>query len=117
MFSTKDVIASHIRQFMARNIEGILDDFAPDAILFTPTGPLKGRNEIKKLFVSLLADFGRPGTSITTQTETFEGDFAYTVWKGETPDNFYEIATDTFFVQDGKIKVQSFAAKVNPKRQ
>src|SRR5262245_58833677 len=115
MRSTKDVIESHLGRFREGNLEGILDDYSADAILFTPAGPLKGRSEIKTLFQALLAEFGKPGASDTLQTETFEGDYAYLVWSAETADNFYELATDTFVVRDGKIVVQSFAAKTSPK--
>lgn len=45
-----------------------------------------------------------------------EGDYAHILWKAETADNCYDAATDTFVVRDGKIVVQSFAAKISPKR-
>ena len=50
------------------------------------------------------------------RTAIFEGDYAYLIWSGETVDNNYEFATDTFVVRNGKIVMQSFAAKVTPKR-
>jgi hypothetical protein len=37
------------------------------------------------------------------------------LWTAETPDNRYDLVTDTFVVRDGKIVVQSFAAKILPK--
>jgi len=40
---------------------------------------------------------------------------AYILWTAETADNVYEVGTDTFIVQDGKIVAQSFAAKITPK--
>ena len=114
--TTKDVIDNHIRCFHEGNIEGVLDDYLTDAILFTPAGPLKGRSEIRKLFQTLLAEFGKPGASDKVQMATFEGDYGYLIWSAETADNFYELATDTFVVRDGKIVAQSFAAKITPKR-
>ena len=47
MNSTEGVIESHIRRFREGNIDGVLDDFSPDAVLFTPSGVLRGRSEIK----------------------------------------------------------------------
>jgi hypothetical protein len=38
------------------------------------------------------------------------------LWTAETADNSYEFATDTFVVRNGKIVVQSFAAKIKRKR-
>jgi ketosteroid isomerase-like protein len=116
MNSTKDVIENHIRRFREGNIKRVLDDFSPDAILLTPTGVLKGRGEIKELFQNLLAEFGKNGGSETVHTQVFEGNYAYLIWSGETADNYYEFATDTFLVRQGKIVMQSFAAKITPKR-
>ena len=45
------------------------------------------------------------------QIQVVEGDYGYIVWTAETPDNVYEMATDTFVVRDGKIVAQSFTAK------
>jgi ketosteroid isomerase-like protein len=116
MNSAQDVVANHIRRFREGNLEGVLDDFSPDAILFTPAGLLKGRVEIRKLFQKLLAEFGKPGGSEMVHTQAFDGEYAYLIWSGETADNYYELATDTFIVRDGQIVMQSFAAKVTPKR-
>jgi hypothetical protein len=90
--------------------------FFRDAILFTPTGSLKGKNKIQKLFQNLLTEFGQPDASDTVHTAIFEGDYAYLIWSGETADNYYEFATDTFIVRGGKTVAQSFAAKITPKR-
>ena len=115
MKSTKDIIDKHVRCFREGNLDGILDDFSPDAIISTPSGLLKGRPEIQTLFHKLLTEFRKPGSSETVHTAIFEGDYAYLIWSGETADNHYEFATDTFVVRDGKIVAQSFAAKVTPK--
>jgi hypothetical protein len=44
------------------------------------------------------------------------GDYGYMLWTGETTDNIYELATDTFVIKEGKIVAQSFTAKIKPKR-
>jgi hypothetical protein len=50
MKSTKDVIENHILRFREGNLDGVLDDFSPDAILITPRGLLRGRSEIQNCF-------------------------------------------------------------------
>jgi hypothetical protein len=85
-------------------------------MLFTPAGLLRGRSEIEALFKNLLAEFEKPGASDAVHTEVFEGEYAYLVWSAETADSYYELATDTFLVRHGKIVMQSFAAKIKPKR-
>ncbi len=84
MTTTKDVLDNHLRRFHEGNIEGILDDYTADAILFTPAGTLTGRNEIKTLFQRMLEEFAKPGASDTVHTASFEGDYAYLVWSAET---------------------------------
>ena len=116
MKTTKDVIENHIRSFREGHIDAVLSDYAPEAVLLTPSGVLKGRNEIKTLFQNLLEEFRKPGASETVRTAIFDGEYAYLIWSGETADNHYDFATDTFVVRDEKIVVQSFAAKITPKR-
>jgi ketosteroid isomerase-like protein len=75
MKTTKDVVENNIRCFREADIDGILDDFSPDAIVITPTALLRGRSEIQTLFRNLPGEFGKPGTSddssYVTGTELF----------------------------------------------
>ena len=115
MASTKDVLDHHKKCFGEGDLEGILSDYAPDAVLFTPAGPLRGVDAISPLFQAMFAEFGKPGAVFSMQQEAVDGDYAYILWTAETADNVYELGTDTFVVRDGKILAQSFAAKIMPK--
>jgi ketosteroid isomerase-like protein len=116
MVSTNDVLDRHLKSFAEFDLDGVLADYSSDAVLFTPTGPLKGPDAIKPLFQALVSEFAKPGSSFTMQQRSIEGDHAYILWIAETADNSYEFATDTFVVRNGKIVAQSFAAKIKPKR-
>jgi ketosteroid isomerase-like protein len=111
MSLTKKVLDNHLSSFLKGDLNGILSDYAPNAVLFTPDGPLRGHEEIKALFTAMLAEFGKPGSAFMMKQALVEGDHAYILWSAETADNVYELGTDTFFVQDGKIAVQSFASR------
>jgi ketosteroid isomerase-like protein len=115
MRSTKDVVDHHIKCFSEFDLEGILSDYAPDAVFFTPHGPLKGVDAIRPLYEALFAEFRKPGMSIEMKCLSVEGDHAYALWTAETADNVYELGTDTQTIRDGKIVMQSFAAKIVPK--
>jgi len=115
MASTKDVLDNHLKCFGEGDLKGILSDYAPGAVLFTPDGPLRGADAIKPLFQAMLEEFGKPGAAFSMRHQSVEGDYAYILWTAETADNLYEVATDTFFVRDGKIVAQSFAGKISPK--
>jgi ketosteroid isomerase-like protein len=116
MGATKDVVDHHLKSFGQGDLKGILSDYAPDAVLFTPEGPLRGLDAIEPLFRAMLSEFGKPGTAFTLKQQFVEGDYAYILWTAETADNVYELATDTFIVREGKIVAQSFAGKIVPKR-
>ena len=115
MVSTKDVVDHHLKSFGEGDLNGILFDYAPDAVLFTPNGPLRGADAMRPLFQAMIAEFGKPGAVFSMKQQSVEGDYAYILWSAETADNVYELGTDTFVVQNGKIVVQSFTGKITPK--
>jgi len=115
MASTKDVLEHHLKCFGSGDLKGILADYAPAAVLFTPDGPLKGVDAIGPLFQAIFAEFAKPGAAFSMKQQSVEGDYAYILWTAETADNVYEVGTDTFVVRDGKIVAQSFAGKITPK--
>ena len=115
MASTKDVLDNHLKSFGEGDLEGILSDYAPDAVLFTPEGPLRGADAIRPLFQAMIAEFGKSGAVFSMKQQDVEGEYAYILWTAETADNVYELGTDTFVVRDGKIVAQSFTGKLRPK--
>ena len=116
MSAAKDVLDNHLKSFSEGDLKGTLSDYAPGAVLFTPNGPLKGVDSIRPFFEQLIAEFGKLGATFSMKLQSVEGDYAYILWAAETADNVYELATDTFVVQDGKIIAQSFAGNITPKR-
>lgn len=115
MTSTKDVIDHHLKCFSERDLNGILSDYAPDAIFFTPAGLLRGKDAIKPLFQAMIAEFEKPGAMFNLQQQFIEAEYAYIFWTAETADNVFELGTDTFVVRGGKITAQSFTKKMTPK--
>ena len=86
MASTNDVLDHHIKCFGEGDLTGILSDYAPAAVLFTPDGPLKGLDAIRPFFQAMLAEFGKPGTAFSIKHRSVEGDCAYVLWTAETAD-------------------------------
>src|SRR5262245_50102886 len=115
MASTSDVLDHHLKCFGKGDLEGILSDYAPEAVLFTPDGALRGVDAMRPLFQAMFAEFAKPGAAFSMKQQLVEGECAYIVWTAESADNVYELGTDTFVVRDGKIVAQSFAGKITPK--
>ena len=113
--SAKEVVEQHLKCFREGDLEGILSDYAPGIVFFTPDGALKGVDEIRPLFQAMIAEFQKPGAAFSMQRQFAKGDYAYILWTAETADNVYELGTDTFVVRDGKIVAQSFTGKITPK--
>ena len=115
MASTKDILNNHLKCFGEGDLNGILSDFAPGAVLFAMDKTLMGADAIKPFFQAMIAEFGKPGATFSLKQQSIEGDYAYIRWTAETADNVYELGTDTFVVRDGKIVAQSFTGKITPK--
>jgi ketosteroid isomerase-like protein len=114
--TTEEVVHRHMRWFSEGDLEGLVSDYSADAVLFTPSGPLKGHGPIRAFFRALIDEFRQPGTTFSMQTLSFDGEYAYAVWSAETAANVYEMATDTQVVRGGKIVAQSFAGQIKAKR-
>lgn len=113
--ATQAVLTHHLEAFGAGDLDAILSDYTDSSILIVPGAQFTGPEEIKAVFVGLFAEFAKPGATFDMKHMVVEGDIAYIVWVAETADNVYELGTDTFVIEDGKIAVQTFAAKVTPK--
>lgn len=82
-------------------------DYTNESVLFTPDGPLKGRESIRGFFETFMRDSPPELLRATALVrQDVHGDVAYILWKAEP---FIPLATDTFVIRDGKILAQSFA--------
>ncbi len=115
MRSTAEVLEHHLKCFASRDLEGILEDFSADAVFFSADGALRGPEAIRGVFEKLFSEFAKPGASLTSKLRLVEGDYVYLLWTAETPDNSYELASDTFVIRDGSIQHQALTAKIRPK--
>ena len=116
MRSTKEVLDHHLKSFAARDLDGVLADYSADAVFFSADGALRGPDAIRSVFERLFAEFAKPGASTVRRQRLVERGYAYVAWTAETADNSYDLASDTFVIRDGSIRLQAFTAKVRPKR-
>jgi ketosteroid isomerase-like protein len=114
--STQDILNHHLQAFGAGDLSGVLEDYTDDAILITPDAVLRGPQQMAPFFQAFFAEFAKPGASFSMGSTAIEGETAYITWTAETADNVYELGTDTFWIHDGKILTQTFAASAKPKR-
>lgn len=80
-------------------------NFADDAVVYTPDGPLRGQDAIRadiESFINNAPDGLMNAFEIVRQD--VDGDIAYITWKAEP---FVALATETFVVTDDRIRVQT----------
>jgi ketosteroid isomerase-like protein len=112
---TQTTLGHHLDCFGRGDMDGILEDYTPESVLLTPTGIVRGKDELRGFFAGMFAEFGKPGMSFNMLSQSVDGDVAQIIWSAETADNSYEYASDTFVMENGKITAQTLAAKVTPK--
>ncbi len=113
--STQEVLDHHLAAFGGGDLGSILEDFAEDSVIITKDGIHRTRDEKAAVFTALFEEFAKPGMSFSLDHVAVEGDTAFIAWSADTADNVYDLGTDTFFVRDGKIAVQTYVAQVTPK--
>jgi len=115
--TTRQVLEHHLNAFGAGDLDGILDDYADDSILISPDGALKGKQAIRVFFESVLASPFKPGTyRFTMDTMHVVDDVVFMVWHANCASADIVFAADTFLIKDGKIAVQTYAPKIEPKK-
>jgi ketosteroid isomerase-like protein len=111
--STEQVLARHWRDFVAGDLESIMSDYAQDALLVSAMGTLKGHAQIRPMFESIFSHLFPPGTStLKLEKQSIEGELGFIIWSGSAPKYEVPFATDTLWIRDGKISVQTFAANM-----
>lgn len=113
---TGQVLNHHLQALGAGKLDEILEDYVEDSVLIMPDATIKGRDGIRAAFEGFLSGLFKPGTyELVLDTRRLEGDVAYIIWHAKCASADIVFATDTFIVKGGKIAVQTFAAKIEPR--
>jgi ketosteroid isomerase-like protein len=106
--STRTVLGRHLQATLTGQIDEILDNYAEDVVLFVAQGPVRGLDELRHYYKTLLES--RPAgfaKAIEFIRQEVEDEVAFVVWRCGIELVF---ATDTYIIRDGKIRVQTYAA-------
>ena len=113
---TAQVLKHHVQALGAGRLDDVLEDYVEDSVLVTPDGPITGLREIRSAFEGFLSGLFKPGTyELTVDARHVHGDVAYIIWHAKCASANIVFGTDTFIVKVGKILVQTFAVKVEPR--
>ena len=107
--------ADRLALFGKGDAAGLIAQYAEDAIVITPMGVLRGRDQIKGMIDGIIGEFAQPGVTFNLQTRNAEGDVVAFTWNAVTASNTYDLGAETYFLKDGMVEYQTFAAKVTPR--
>ncbi len=101
----EEVFAHHAQALGAGDLDGIVADYADDAVFITPAGVRRGKDGIREGFTQLLADV--PNAAWELKTQIYEGDILFLEWAATSAATKIEDGIDTFVFRDGLIRVQT----------
>ena len=101
----QEVFQHHVEALGAEDLDGIVSDYADDALFITPDGALRGKEVVQEGLEKHNGDV--TDESWDLQTQIFEDDILLLEWKAESEKSKVEDGIDTFVFRDGLIRVQT----------
>ncbi|WP_175780639.1 nuclear transport factor 2 family protein [Burkholderia anthina] len=104
---TTKVFDHHLGAF-AQGLDELMKDYDDSSVIVTPDKSYRGASEIRGFFKAFL-DSAKPAfwEAFKVTSKSTEGEVGYLVWEAKP---FVSMATDTLYVKDGKILLQTFTA-------
>lgn len=92
-----------------------MSNYTEESLLLTENGPITGLAALRECSGAALAGMSAPRTyEIAVDDLRVEGEAALPIWRGTTEQAEMPFAVDMFVIEDGKIAIQTFAAKIEP---
>lgn len=101
----QEIFAHHAEVLIAGDLDGIVSDYADDAVFITPAGVQRGKDGVRAAFAKLLGDL--PNADWEVPTQIFEGDVLFIEWKATAANSRSEDGIDTFIFRNGEIALQT----------
>jgi hypothetical protein len=107
--------AARLAHFAAGDTAALTAQYAEDAVVISPMGVLRGRDQIRAMIEGIIAEFGQPGVSFELLSQNAVGPVVAFTWTATTGANVYELGAETYVIEDGLATYQTFAARVAPR--
>ena len=111
----QEVFAHHGTALAAGDLDEIVVDYAEDSVLLSPAGVARGKDAIRRVFATLLADL--PDANWDLKTQLFDGDVLFLEWSADSAVNRVDDGVDTFVFRDGMIRAQTVRYTPHPRAE
>jgi hypothetical protein len=101
----EEIFSDHFEALSKKDVPLILQDFARDATVISPQGPLQGLAGVEAFYTQALA--GLPDIDFTIVSKVFGADALQVRWTGRASAGRVDDGVDTFVFAEGKIALQS----------
>ena len=101
----QEIFEHHARVLGAGDLDGIVEDYAEDAVLITPQGAVRGQAAIRETFTGLLAQL--PDATWDIYTRIYEDDILLIEWSATAKTARVTDGIDTFVFRGDHIRVQT----------
>jgi hypothetical protein len=101
----QEIFAHHASALVAGDLDGIVADYADDALFITADGVRRGKDGVREAFTQLLADL--PNAEWDVPVQVYEDDILYIEWSAVSEKTRSTDGVDTFVFRDGSIRVQT----------
>jgi ketosteroid isomerase-like protein len=105
--TTREVFDRHMRHELDGDLDAILGDYAPDAVVATPEGIGSGYDHIRKNYERVLPLIG---SLELTPSVKVQGEVIYLTFRAHRDGKDELLGTDTFVIRDGLIQMHTFYA-------
>ena len=110
----EQVVAHHLAVFRAHDLEGVLSDYADDAIFIAPKSTVQGKTALRKMFASFFANANANAAApVFDATVTADGEVGYEHWVSDPGKPGSMAGTDAFVVRHGRIVFHT-AVEIHP---
>ena len=105
---TEVTLGHHLQSVIAKDIEAVLSDYTEDSVLISQDATFTGLAGMRTFFEGFLGSLTPELLAIfKLDKQEVNGELAYITWSAGS---VIPLGTDTFIVQNGKIRYQTLAA-------
>lgn len=101
----KEIFKHHAETLVAGDLEGVVSDYAEDAVFISPAGVKRGKAGVREAFAQLLSEL--PDAKWALPSQIYDGDALFLEWTAKSKENQVEDGVDTFLFKDGFIRLQT----------